>query len=141
MVFYFQRKMTKDFFWRSTININKTLTVSFSMSCSCNASHKFWYQSPSPHYQCCLQVSEAGCWRKLFQYVATLSRGRELTSFCKVDNSRIANIFFRLHKTYVRYWLFCNTHIINILPYFQSKFCAFYIAQNDGFCIKELRCL
>ena len=90
MVFYFQRKMTKDFFWRSTININKTLTVSFSMSCSCNASHKFWYQSPSPHYQCCLQVSEAGCWRKLFQYVATLSRGRELTSFCKVDNSRIS---------------------------------------------------
>ena len=90
MVFYLQRKMTKDFFWRSTININKTLTVSFSMSCSCNASHKFWYQSPSPHYQCCLQVSETGCWRKLFQYAATLSRGRELTSFCKVDNSRIS---------------------------------------------------
>ena len=30
-----------------------------------NTSHKFWDQSPSPHYQCCLQVSETVSWHKL----------------------------------------------------------------------------
>ena len=29
-----------------------------------NNSHKFWDQSPSPHYQCCLQVSETVPWHK-----------------------------------------------------------------------------
>ena len=30
-----------------------------------NTSHIFWDQRPSPHYQCCLQVSETASWRKL----------------------------------------------------------------------------
>ena len=34
-------------------------------TCSCNTSHKFWDQSPSYHYQFCLQVSETVSWHKL----------------------------------------------------------------------------
>ena len=44
-----------------------------------NSSHKFWEQFSSPHYQCCLQISEIISWLLLlFQYATTLSRGNEV---------------------------------------------------------------
>ena len=65
-----------------------------------NTSHKFWDQSPSPHYQCCLQVSETVSWHKLrCCYSANILQhwvgGRGLIYFCKVDHSRIFMNFSR----------------------------------------------
>ena len=63
-------------------------------------SHKFWDQSPSTHYQCCLQVSETGSWHKLRCFYSSNMlqhwiRGRDLICFCKVDHSRISINFSR----------------------------------------------
>ena len=63
-----------------------------------NTSHKFWGQSPFPHYQCCLQLSETVSWHKLCCcYSANLLQhwvgGRGLIYFSKVDYSRISRIF------------------------------------------------
>ena len=60
-----------------------------------NTSHKFWDQSPSPHYQRCLQVSETVCWHKLRCCYSTnmlqhWAGGRDLIYFCEVDHSRIS---------------------------------------------------
>ena len=65
-----------------------------------NTSHKFWDQSPSPHYQCCLQVSETVSWHKFrCRYSANILQhwvgGRGLIYFCKVDHSRIFLNFSR----------------------------------------------
>ena len=65
-----------------------------------NTSHKFWDQSPSPHYQCCLQVSETVSWHKLrCRYSAIILQhwvgGRGLIYFCKEDHSRISINFSR----------------------------------------------
>ena len=65
-----------------------------------NTSHKFWDQSPSPYYQCCLQVSETVSWHKLrCCYSANILQhwvgGRGLIYFCKVDHSRISRNFSR----------------------------------------------
>ena len=62
-----------------------------------NTSHKFWDQSPSLHYQCCLQVSEAVSWHKarccnsanmLQHWVG----GRGLIYFRKEEHSRTSVI-------------------------------------------------
>ena len=63
-----------------------------------NTSHKFWDQSPSPHYQCCLQISETVSWHKLrCCYPANILQhwvgGRSLIYFCKVEHSRISRNF------------------------------------------------
>ena len=60
-----------------------------------NTSHKFWDQSPSSNYKCCLQVSETVSWPKLrCCYSANILQhwvgGRGLIYFCKVDHSRIS---------------------------------------------------
>ena len=65
-----------------------------------NTSHKFWDQSPSPHYQCFLQVSETVSWHKLRCCYSTnilqhWVGGRGLIYFCKVDYSRISRNFSR----------------------------------------------
>ena len=62
--------------------------------------HKFWDQSPSPHYQCCLQVSETVSWRKLpccysANMLQHLVGGRVLIYSRKVDHSRISINFSR----------------------------------------------
>ena len=56
-----------------------------------NTSNKFWDQAPSPHYKCCLQVSEAGSCHKLqCCYSSSMLQhwagGRGLICFCKVDH-------------------------------------------------------
>ena len=55
----------------------------------------FYLFPPSPHYQCCLQVSETVSWHKLWFFfpVNMLQHwvgGRDLICFCKVDHSRIS---------------------------------------------------
>ena len=65
-----------------------------------NTSHKFWDQSPLPHYQCCLQLYEAVSWHKVYccyfaNILQDLVEGRDLIYFCKVDHSRIFRNFFR----------------------------------------------
>ena len=65
-----------------------------------NATHKFWDQSPTPHYQCCLRVSETVSWHKLQScYCSSMLqhwiRERGLIYFCKVDHSRIFTNFSR----------------------------------------------
>ena len=70
---------------------------------SYNTLHKFWDQSPSPHYQCCLQVSETVSWHKLRScYSSRMLQhwvgGRGLIYSCKVDHS----------KTFSRNWLGLN---------------------------------
>ena len=72
----------------------------FSFSFLNNTSHKFWDQSPSLHYQCCLQVSETVSWHKFrYCYSANILQhwigGRGLIYFCKVDHSRISRNFSR----------------------------------------------
>ena len=74
--------------------------IYFSVSSLDNTSHKFWDQSPSPHYQCCLQVSVVVSWHKLrCCYSANMLQlwvgGRGLMFFCKVDHSRISIHFSR----------------------------------------------
>ena len=59
-----------------------------------NTSHKFWDQSPSPHYQCCFQVFETVPWHKLpCCYSSNILQhwvgGRDLIYSCKLDQSRI----------------------------------------------------
>ena len=71
-----------------------------------NTSHKFWDQSPSLHYQCCLQVSETVSLHKLWCcYSTNILRhwvaGRGLIYFWKVDNSRI-------FRNFPRNWLGLN---------------------------------
>ena len=61
----------------------------------CNTLHKFWDQSSSRHYQCCLQASERGSWHKLqccypSNMLQHWTGGRCLISFCKVDHSPIS---------------------------------------------------
>ena len=65
-----------------------------------NTSHKFWDQSPSPYYQCCLQVSETvSCHKFWYRYTANILQhwvgGRGLIYFWKVDHSRIFINFSR----------------------------------------------
>ena len=65
-----------------------------------NTSHKFWDQTPYPHYQCCLQVTVTGschellccCTSNMLQHWAW---GRGLICFCKVGHSRISINFSR----------------------------------------------
>ena len=70
------------------------------LKCIRNTSHKFWDQSPFPHYQCCLQISETVSWHKLWCcYSANILQhwvgGRDLIYFCKVGHFRISRIFSR----------------------------------------------
>ena len=62
-----------------------------------NTSHKFWDQSLSSCYQCCLQISEAVSWPKLqccYSYnMLTMTMGRDLNYFCKVNHPRISRMF------------------------------------------------
>ena len=72
----------------------------FSFTFLDNTSHKFWDQSPFPHYQCCLQVSETGSWHKLrCCYSSNMLQhwvGRRWQIyFCKVGHSRISIDFFQ----------------------------------------------
>ena len=74
-------------------------------SCACikliyNTSHKLWDQPPSPHDQCCLQISEIASWHKLQScYSPNMLQhwvgGRGLIYFCKEDHSRIFKKFPR----------------------------------------------
>ena len=71
--------------WRLVVHDYSETTL-IRLFVKSNTSHKFWEQSPSPHYQCCLQVSETVSWHKLryrypCQYAATLSRGKGLDLF------------------------------------------------------------
>ena len=71
-----------------------------------NTSHKFWDQSPSPHDQCYLHVSETVSSHNLqCCYSANMLQywigGRSLIYFCKVDHSRIS-------INYSRNWLRLN---------------------------------
>ena len=76
-----------------------------------NASRKFWDQSPSPHYQCCLQVSETVSWQKIrccysSNMLQHWVRGRGLIYFYRVDHLRISTNFSRnwlVSIIYVRY--------------------------------------
>ena len=59
-----------------------------------NTSHKFWDQSPSPHYQCCFQVFETVPWHKFpCCYSSNILQhwvgGRDQIYSCKLDQSRI----------------------------------------------------
>ena len=89
-----------NFYWfdfDSNIENNDCL---FLNTISYNTSHKFWAQSPFPHYQSCLQVSETVSWDKLwYSYSANILQhwvgGRGLIYFCKVDHSRISRNFSR----------------------------------------------
>ena len=65
-----------------------------------NASHKFWDQPSSTHYQCSLQASVTVFWWKFLWYYSfnilqQQAVGRGLISFCKVGHSRISINFFR----------------------------------------------
>ena len=65
-----------------------------------NTSHKFWNQSPYPHYQCFFQLSETVFWHKLRSYFSSNMlqhwvEGRGLIYICKVDHSRISISFPR----------------------------------------------
>ena len=80
----YERKV--DWFWHSPVTYK--------------TSHKLWDQSPYPHYQCCLQVSETVSWRKLSCcYSANMLQhwvgGRVLIYSRKVDHSRISINFSR----------------------------------------------
>ena len=60
-----------------------------------NTSHKFWDQSPSSHYQCCLQASETVSWHKLrICYSSNMLQPwvgvRGLIYFRKENHSRIS---------------------------------------------------
>ena len=88
-------KKKKIYHWRE--NMIKLKKVMLSR---CNTSHKFWDQSPSPHYQCCLQVSETVSWYKLRCFYSSNMLqhwvgGRGLVYFCKVSHSRISRNFSR----------------------------------------------
>ena len=39
--------------------------IVYVQNTSYNTSYKFWDEPPSPHYQCCLKVSETVSWSKL----------------------------------------------------------------------------
>ena len=63
-----------------------------------NTSYKFWDQSPSPQYQCCLQVSGTVSWHKLrCCYSANMLQHwlgeRRPIYFCQVDHSRMSRNF------------------------------------------------
>ena len=65
-----------------------------------NTPHKFWDQSPSSHFQYCLQVSETVTWHRLWCcYSANILQDwvewRGLIYFCKVNHYRISRIFSR----------------------------------------------
>ena len=90
----------KNFYWfdfDSNIENNDCL---FLNTISYNTSHKFWDQSPFPHYQSCLQVSETVPWHKVqccysVNILQHLVGGWWLIYFCKVDHSRISRNFSR----------------------------------------------
>ena len=114
MMLFWCCKTTKIFQWSLLFDILQTRSkfrcvTSFSLSAcfaslgffSYNTSHKFLDQSPSPHYQCCLQVLSIWVsWHKLQScYSSNMLQhwvgGRGLIYFCKVDHSRIFAIFSR----------------------------------------------
>ena len=66
-----------------------------------NTWQTFWDQSPSPHYQCCLQVSETVSWHKLrcccsSNILQHWVKGSCLIYFCKGDHSRVFINFSRI---------------------------------------------
>ena len=92
------RILTSPKKWKTEFKSLKLNT--FGTVCSCNTSHKFWDRSPSPHYQCCLQVSKTVSWQKLRccysdNILQLWVEGRDLVYFCKVDHSRISINFSR----------------------------------------------
>ena len=101
----------KNFYWfdfDSNIENNDCL---FLNTISYNTSHKFWDQSPFPHYQSCLQVSETVSWDKSWCCYSTniLQHqvwGRDLIYFFKMDD-------FRISRNLSRNWAglnnFCET--------------------------------
>ena len=81
-------------------NLSSNLRIIILCLISYNTSHKFWDQSPFPHYQCSLQISETVSWHKLLRcyspnMVQHWVRSRGLIYFCKVDHSRISRNFSR----------------------------------------------
>ena len=91
LIFYILTNSLDNFFASLFItNLDQTL----------NTSHKFWDQSPSPHYQCCLEVSETVFWHKLPCYYSANNLkhwvgGRDLIYFCKMEHCRISRDFSR----------------------------------------------
>ena len=84
-----------------------------------NTSHKFWDISPSPHYQCCLQISETVSWHKLRRcYFSSMLQHwageRDLIYFWKVDHSRI-------FLNFSRNWLGLNNLCEILLALFKTN--------------------
>ena len=61
-----ENKLNQKIVWihNQSITITKTFAQinALAYESNYNTSHKFWDQSPSPHYQCCLQVSGTVSW-------------------------------------------------------------------------------
>ena len=61
-----ENKLNQKIVWihNQSITITKTFAQINALvyESNYNTSHKFWDQSPSPHYQCCLQVSGTVSW-------------------------------------------------------------------------------
>ena len=77
-----------------------------------NTSHKFWDQSPSPHYQFCLQVCDTVSWHKLQScYSPNMLQhwvaGSDLIYFCK-------EIYSEIFMNFSRNWLVFN-NLLEIL--------------------------
>ena len=85
-----------------------------------NISHKFWDQPPFTP----LSMLLASIWDSfllqalallLFQHPATMSRGRGLVYFCKVDHSRISIFYSEIDLVSVIYVRYCRWDLIKDL--------------------------
>ena len=110
----------------------------FSFNFLDNTSHKFWDQSPSPHYQCCLQVSETVSWHQFrCCYSANILQhwvGRKgLIYFCKVYHFRISRNFSRGSELVK--WVYYGQNI-DVVP-------IFYLLPLNSFFLlgRRLECL
>ena len=89
-----------------------------SYPCIYKCSHKFWFQSPSHHYQYYLQVFETVSWHKLqccysAKALQNWVGARGVIYFCKVDHSKISRKFSRK-------WLGLN-NLCKILQHYVNK--------------------
>ena len=104
---------------------------------SYNISHKFWDQSPSPHYQCCLQVYETVSLHKLWCcYSANMLQhwvgGRGLIYFCKMDYSRISINFSRNDLVSIIYMRYYRSRRVSGNFWNQSVICKITDHKNSS---------
>ena len=81
-----------------------------------NTSLKFWIQSLSPHYQCCLQISGTVSSHKLWCCYSVNRMqhwvgARGLIYFCRIDHSRISINFSR---NWLRLNNLCKILLLNV---------------------------